>query len=351
MGLAAVGLAVAGFVCITATTESWAIAIEAQLQSLGPTAFLVPRSTSIKAFHLADFGMPQMPEYYLAKLRRSGIIKKAQVAPTLLFTIRLKGQKVVLRGWSEDTQLQGAAKAPRITSDEIVLGADVAEQLALDPGDVVEIMGHSFRVRAVRPKLGALADMQVTCDLRELRRMLGVEHKLTMIELIVTDQTEMNRLARELPTLLPDVRLITRRAIIKTQLDTLATARQYSFLLVGLIVLAAALGIALQTVTNVRERRREIGTLMAVGASTWQILGMFVHKAAIIGMAGGTGGYLMGTAAAAMLGPRIIGLSVQPSFDLLFYSVIAGVLLSSLAAAIPALLAARLDPAEALTEK
>ena len=351
MGLAAVGLAVAGFVCITATTESWASAIQTQLQSLGPTAFLVPRSTSIKAFHLADFGMPQMPEYYLAKLRRSELIKKGQVAPTLLFTSRLRGQKVLLRGWSEETRLQGPSKVPRLASDEILLGADVAEQLALDPGDVVEIRGHSFRVRAVRPRLGTLSDIEVTCDLRELQRMLGVEHKLTMIELIVTNQTEMNQLARELPTLLPEMRLITRRAIIKTQLDTFATARRYAFLLVGLIVLAAALGIALQTVTNVRERRREIGTLMAVGASTRQILGMFVHKAAIIGMAGGAGGYLMGTAAAAMLGPRIMGLSIRPSFDLLFYSVIAGVLLSSLAAAIPAFSAARLDPAEALTEK
>ncbi len=88
MGLAAVGLAVAGFVCITATTESWASAIQTQLQSLGPTAFLVPRSTSIKAFHLADFGMPQMPEYYLAKLRRSELIKKGQVAPRSLFYIQ-----------------------------------------------------------------------------------------------------------------------------------------------------------------------------------------------------------------------------------------------------------------------
>lgn len=351
VGLAAVALAVAGFVCITATTNAWARAIQTQLHSLGPTAFLVPRGASMKAFHLADFAMPQMPEYYLTKLRKSGIVKQGRAAPALLFTIRIKGEKVVLRGWSQETQLQGGPEVPRISSDEIVLGADVAEQLDLAPGGVLEIRGRSFRVKAVRPKLGALADTEIICDLRELQRTLGVKDRITMIELIVTDQAEINRLARELPTLLPEVRLITRRAIVKTQLDTLATARRYSFLLVAMIVLAAALGIALQTVTNVRERRREIGTLMAVGASTRQILGMFVQKAAIIGLAGGMGGYLIGTAAAAMLGPRIVGLSVSPSLDLLFYSVIAGVLLSSLAAAVPALAAARLDPAQALTEK
>jgi putative ABC transport system permease protein len=350
-GLAGIGLAVAGFVCVTATSASWARAIETQLQSIGPNAFLVPRGTSMTAFHRSDFSMPQMPEYYLAKLRRSGTLKQAQVAPALLFTTRLKGRKVVLRGWSQEAQLPGAAQMPPFASDEIVLGPEAAERLDLRPGDVLEIRGRSFRVRAVRPKLGAMSDLQVICDLRELQRMLGVQSKFTMLELIVTEQGGIDSLARELPTLLPDVRLITRRAIIKTQLDTLVTVRRYSFLLVGLIALAAAVGIALQTVTDVRHRRREIGTLMAVGASTRQILGMFVHKAVLIGMVGGASGYLVGAAVAALLGPRMTGLSVRPSFGLLLSSVIAGVLLSSLAAAVPAFSAARLNPAEALTEK
>ncbi|KKL61965.1 hypothetical protein LCGC14_2189980, partial [marine sediment metagenome] len=279
ISLAAVALAVGGFVCVTTTSESWERAIQRQLQSVGPNVFLLPRAIPVSAFHRIEFSMPQMPEYYFTKLRREGILQQGLAAPTLLFTTRLKGRNVVLRGWSEEFPLVGAAPVPPFAPGEVVLGAEAAERLALGVGDVLAIKGRSLRVRAVRPKLGAASDKEVICDLRELQEMLGVKGRFTMIEVIVTDQGQSDRLARALPTLLPDVRRITRRAIIRTQWETFSTARRYSFLLVGLIALAAALGIALQTVTNVRERRREVGTLMAVGASTWQILGLFVHKA------------------------------------------------------------------------
>ncbi|KKK79085.1 hypothetical protein LCGC14_2837050, partial [marine sediment metagenome] len=60
---------------------------------------------------------------------------------------------------------------------------------------------------------------------------------------------------------------------------------------------------------------------------------------------------LLADADVAFLGPLITGQRVVPSFDLLFHSIVAGVLLSGLAAAIPAFSAARLDPAETLAEK
>ena len=351
LGVGAVALAVAGFVCVGATSESWERAIGSQMQSVGPNVFLVPRATSISAFHRADFGTPQMPEYYFDKLRRKGILTQGLAAPALLFTTRLRGRDVVLRGWSEQFRLEGSPPVHRFAPGEVVLGAEAAERLAVGPGDDLEIMGRSFRVRAVRSKLGALADKEVICDLRELQQMLQAEGRFSMIEMIVTSPAESDRLARELPALLPDIRRITRRAIIQTQWETLSTSRRYSFLLVGLIALAAGLGIALQTATNVRERRREVGTLMAVGASMWQILGLFVHKAVFVGLAGSAVGYVLGTAAAIVLGPQMTGRAVRPSLDLLVASVIAGVLLSSLAAIVPAFSAARLDPAATLSEK
>ena len=351
ISLAAIGLAVAGFVCVTVSLGSWERSIETQLQSLGPNAFLVPRKTSMSAFHRADFQEPQMPEYYISKLRRAGIIKPGFGAPALLFTTRLKSQKVVLRGWSEEFQLQGVPQVPRFAANEVVLGAEAAEGLGLHSGEALQIRGKSFQVKAVRPKFGSPLDVEILCHLSQLQQMLRAEDKFTMVELIVTTQSEIDRLSRELPTILPDLRLITRQAIIKTQLDTLSTARRYSFLLVGLIALAAGLGICLQTATNVRRRRREVGTLMAVGASMRQILWLFIHKAVLVGFAGGVGGYLLGTAAAALLGTLITEQPARASFGLLFNSLLIGVVLSSLAAAIPALHAARLDPVEALSEK
>ena len=56
---------------------------------------------------------------------------------------------------------------------------------------------------------------------------------------------------------------------------------------------------------NVTERRREIGTLMALGATPKLVARLFLGKALVIGLAGGVIGYLGGTVLAVGLGPML----------------------------------------------
>ena len=79
-----------------------------------------------------------------------------------------------------------------------------------------------------------------------------------------------------------------------------------------IIVFVGGASIANYMYANVFERRREIGTLMALGANSGLVLRIFLLKALILGLAGGIGGYVIGTILAVILGPKLAGVIVLP---------------------------------------
>jgi putative ABC transport system permease protein len=118
----------------------------------------------------------------------------------------------------------------------------------------------------------------------------------------------------------------------------------------GLLGLALALiGIYAVVAYQVARRTREIGVRMAIGADSRQVMRMILMQAGALGVAGVGIGAVLSVAAGRALAASAIGV---PAFNFaLFNSVTAGVLLVTLlAAAIPARRAARIDPIRALRE-
>jgi len=92
----------------------------------------------------------------------------------------------------------------------------------------------------------------------------------------------------------------------------IASVRRYSTVVeivltaIGLIaLLIAALGIANAMLAAVRERRREIGVLKAIGARDRDVRRVFLLEAALLGLVGGAVGTALGYGLA-----RLVGLAV-----------------------------------------
>jgi putative ABC transport system permease protein len=102
--------------------------------------------------------------------------------------------------------------------------------------------------------------------------------------------------------------------------------------------------------SNVEERKKEIGSLLAIGASPKDIYSIFIGKALILGLIGGIAGYLLGTLAGMILGPQIAGVQVLPVPMLFIWAVVIAVGISVIASYLPARRAAKLDPALILQE-
>jgi lipoprotein-releasing system permease protein len=79
-----------------------------------------------------------------------------------------------------------------------------------------------------------------------------------------------------------------------TMLTAVAVEKNVMFYLLFFIVLVAALCILSAQITFVIQKTREIGMLKALGASPWQISGIFLFQSAIIGVIGVTSGFGLG---------------------------------------------------------
>ena len=125
---------------------------------------------------------------------------------------------------------------------------------------------------------------------------------------------------------------------------------------VALII--AALSIAGTLVTAMHERRRDIGVLKAIGARDRDVLRWFLLEALAVGVAGGIVGSLVGIGVAVLLGQVVNSYLIQQGLGGVNLTSISGTvvlggiagaaLLSLLAAAVPALIAARLPAREAV---
>jgi ABC-type antimicrobial peptide transport system permease subunit len=130
---------------------------------------------------------------------------------------------------------------------------------------------------------------------------------------------------------------------------------------IGVIGLAiAALGITNAMLAAVRERRREIGVLKAVGAADRDVRRVFLVEAAALGLLGGVVGATVGLTAARLLAAVVNGYlasqqleSVQLGVPIgLLFVVIGGATLLALAAgALPAQRAARLPARQAMGDR
>jgi putative ABC transport system permease protein len=119
---------------------------------------------------------------------------------------------------------------------------------------------------------------------------------------------------------------------------------QVSVLVLGILVTIGGASVASTISANVRDRRREIGTLMAIGATPRLVAGMFLLKALALGVVGALAGCAVGTAAAMLLGAQWAGVAVSPLPLLSAAAIGAAVVVTALAAFWPARTAAKLDP-------
>ena len=144
--------------------------------------------------------------------------------------------------------------------------------------------------------------------------------------------------------------VVTVTQIVNTQVNTNHMMASLSTVSLVIIVLVGGASIANYMYANVFERRREIGTLMALGASSSLILRMFLLKGLLLGLVGGIGGYVLGTFLAVTFGPKLAGIPVLPMPVLVLWAVGISVGIALVASCLPARNAARLDPCATFQE-
>ncbi|MCG3195954.1 MAG: ABC transporter permease [Candidatus Omnitrophica bacterium] len=385
-GFLAIFLGIAVVVSIQHVSHFSEMAVARQLDQLGANILILPKSASLKDYYSADMQSEVMPEEYVTAIALSDVEGVNNLSPKLSVPVRIGEREFTLTGILPKSEFQakaawqGAGVFSRATGhvcaadlpgyvkpsgDEILvrrrvveilgesealLGAEAAALLGIESGGVLELLGKSFSVSAVLPQTGTVDDTRIFAHLHTVQDLTGKGPALNAIEIVGCCQQITTGMVRKLNALLPEAKVVTISQVVDTQVKTNAMMANLSVLFMVIIVLVGGAGIANYMYANVFERRREIGTLMALGAGSGMVLRIFLLKAALLGVAGGIGGYMAGTALAVALGPHLAGVTVLPLPLLLFWAVLLSTAISLVASYFPARRAARLDPCASLQE-
>jgi len=194
------------------------------------------------------------------------------------------------------------AGQPRLTSDDIVIGIELAKDLGVSVGDKVVVAAANGRSNTLT--ITGLVDLgnkgvnqrNTYVALRTAQTLLDLVGGVTSLEVTVQDVYAAERVAQRIEA----ANDVEADSWIRTnvQFFTAVNAQQISNTAIRVFVgLSVALGIASVLIVSVVQRSREIGILRAMGSSRGQILRVFLIQGGLVGFVGAMIGSALGAGA------------------------------------------------------
>ena len=231
--------------------------------------------------------------------------------------VTLRGEEAAdgLRGLGDLTIDAAALAGGDAAVPGVVLGVDLARELAAEPDEILRLMvlgqrggRPHFRYQSVRVA-GTFASgfsefdqRLVVLDRSLLERLMGGGIGGAFFEFeIPADAGAAEAVAAVREVLGPDF-LIREWSELNAELFTALRLQQWAlFVGLGLIVLVSAFNVASSLVVLVRERMRDVGVLSALGVSPAQLQSVFLVFGAALGLAGTALGVALGTGISTIL--------------------------------------------------
>lgn len=259
--------------------------------------------------------------------------------------------------------------------DAALIGKGLADALSLKVGDRVTVVGSDVnkqnRQRAMTVigiydlGLPSFEKGSVYISLAEAQNLYGLRGQSTEVQITLKAVGSEDQIIAALTPLLPDYEVESWAQNYPELGSAIGQKNAVMDIFSVIIVVIAGIGILNLLLMAIYERTREIGLLGAMGLKPRQIAVTFILEGTLIGLVGVVAGILMGLAINLSLGQvgmdysQFAGLTeymalisgrVYPTLGLnkLFARAMIVLVIAALAALIPAVIAARREPSEAL---
>jgi len=384
--VATIVLGVAALVALRHVTIFAEAEVGRQLTQLGANILVLPKGASIADYYAADRSGLTLPEQHVDAIVIASLTGVVRLVPKLSVPTEVDGHKLTLTGilpqsdfeakksWQtaslfsqehagckgascgfHDKPLSAETLASERTldelgSDQVILGADVAAALGKKPGQRVTLLGEKFKVLAVLEPTGTIDDGRAFAHLHRVQELAKAGQVINAIEVLGCCEDAAGALVPQLGELLPDCRVTTISQVVETQVGVNRLMAGASWCVLIVLVLVGGASVLGTISANVHQRRKEIGTLMALGAPPRLVLRLFLMKALWLGAVGGLVGSLLGIGIAVLVGPLWTGVRIRPLVDVAAVAAAAALVVTLLAAYWPARRAAHLDPCVSFRE-
>lgn len=372
-GLTVVGVAVGVMVLIVALSLTNGFIDELVRSTLRATPMLTLQS------FVAGETLPDDPEVFAALQASPGVTAVAPFVGSQALIARRASASLGISARQGYTQIVGIdpdletavlelevlrSQADALAQEGgIVLGASLAQQLGVMVGDEVvvrDITGTTatFTVAGTFRVGNELIDAVTSyLSIANLQAYLGIGERISGYHLRLAEPTRARAVGLDLADRY-GLRPISWESLFASLISQLQLQKAVIGVVVFLIVLVAAFGIANVLVLTVSEKTEEIAILRALGASERQVVSVFMLEGFLLGAVGTLLGALLGIAVAAYFRfqpfplPGNLYFITQLPVEVQLSDVlwVCGVSLGTavLAGVFPARRAARLDPVEVL---
>lgn len=357
-------------------------------KKMGFNVLILPKDQNLDDFYSNNYASKFMPEEYVNKLAKSRIVTVRHLLPTLEQKVEWPEEKrtVILVGIRGEVPIIHKNPLKPIVSavktGSVVLGHNLQEKLQLSKGDKIKFKGQVLTVAEIHPERGNKDDITMWMELAQAQQILDKNGKINGIMALECKcaWADLEKIRTEISKILPETKVIgfagkaqtrkdTRNRIEKEALSAIETIKKTrsdvrnimeksSAVIVPLVIIIGAIWISILAFTNTRERKYEIGLLRALGVKSHTVFLIFIGRAKILTAVSIIAGLLVGFAIPYVIATHIDSATSETGIikAILNIKVIVGTVLFAplliiISTWLPAMMAAKQDPADILREE
>lgn len=256
----------------------------------------------------------------------------------------------------------------------VVLHQDVADYFGVSVGNTVRVLNQSFVVVGIEG-YSSLNRTAAYMSLQDAQKITNSTGFVSNLVLFADSVYEVEALAGGISLMFPDLSvgfsysLVYSVISMQTQIDaqlalaqsTIASIEHSGQVELGVVVVVGVAIVLFVMLYIVRERSREVGTLKALGAGSFTVLGQFMLEGILLSLIAGVIGIAIGAVGASSIanlllqspiqaGTVAVSVSVAVTPELVLFGLGAAVLLGALGSLYPAWRASMMRPAEAMRQ-
>lgn len=270
---------------------------------------------------------------------------KVNEQPVMVAGTRFEEVKKVSPYW----QVRGQWPAPNTT--DVVIGADVAELLKVEPGQMITLSAaNSSSESKVKVagivRTGGTEENFLFMDLPELQKMLQKDGQISMAQAsIMATEAELNSLIGNVETQVSGVtpRLVKR--VTQSEAMVLGKLQALVYLVTIVVLLLTLICVATTMMAVVAERRKEIGLKKALGAENRSIALEFLGEGLTLGALGGMLGTVLGFFFAETVSVNVFGRAISFQPFIAVSALVVAIVVAGVACLIPVRVATAVEPA------